>query len=197
MTLYTATFSVGAVTTLADDRQLDQFLASVERRAFQMARTALGNPEDALDVVQDAMLLLVKRYRHKQEDEWRLLFFRILNNRIRDIIRRRTVRNRFTGWLSRLGKDDEADYDPFQDVADLPTNNPGLELERWQSMEGLNRALNTLPPRQLEAFMLRCWEGLSTAETAEVMKCSEGSVKTHYFRALGALQKLLEEHRND
>ena len=197
MTMYAFVQGAGDVSTLADDKSLDSFLAIAERRAFLMARAALGNDEDALDTVQDAMMMLVKKYRHKSEDEWRLLFFRILNNRIRDLIRRRTVRNRFGGWLAGIGKDSEEDYDPFQQVPDRPSNNPGKELERQESMQDLDLAMKKLPPRQLEAFMLRCWEGMSTAETASIMKCSEGSVKTHYSRALKVLQVELEEHRDE
>ena len=112
-------------------------------------------------------------------------------------MRRNRVRSRFGGWLPTFGDGEDPDYDPFQQVPDHPSNNPGKGLERHQSMVALDRALEKLPPRQLEAFMLRCWEGLSTADTASVMKCSEGSVKTHYSRALGTLQTELEEHRND
>ncbi|MFA5632240.1 MAG: RNA polymerase sigma factor [Porticoccaceae bacterium] len=187
----------GEMTSLAQNTAMDQFLSTVERRAYLMARTALGNHDDALDAVQDAMLLLVRKYSHKSDEEWRLLFFRILHNRIRDMIRRRMVRNRFGGWLNRrLGDDDELD-DPFQHVADVESNNPGHNLERRQSMEALSRAVADLPTRQREAFMLRCWEGLSTAETAAVMKCSEGSVKTHYSRALHCLQEQLKEYRDE
>jgi RNA polymerase sigma-70 factor (ECF subfamily) len=187
----------GDISTLPDQHAMDNFLASVERRAFLMARTALGNEEDALDTVQDAMMMLVRKYRHKSENEWRLLFYRMLNNRIRDVIRRRMVRNRFTGWLGGFARDDDDQPDPFQLVADRAANNPARDLERRQSMEALSIALAVLPPRQQEAFMLRCWEGLSTAETAAVMKCSEGSVKTHYSRALHSLQEQLKEHRDD
>lgn len=182
---------------LLNKTAMDRFLASVERRAFVMARTALRNEEDALDTVQDAMLMLVKQYQHKTEDEWRLLFFRILNNRIRDIIRRRTVRSKFGGWLGSFNRDGDEDEDPFQQVADIASNNPAMHLERNQSMAAITQAVAQLPPRQQQAFMLRCWEGLSTAETATVMKCTEGSVKTHYSRALHHLQQQLREHRDD
>lgn len=192
-----ATYLAGEPASLSATNEMDKFLATVERRAFLMARTALRNEDDALDAVQDAMLLLVRKYARKSEDEWRLLFFRILNNRIRDMIRRRTVRNRFTGWLTSYSKPDEEAEDPFQQVADREANNPARDLERQQSMAALSQAVALLPARQQEAFMLRCWEGLSTAETAAVMKCSEGSVKTHYSRALHFLQEKLQEHRDD
>lgn len=188
----------GGVASLSVNTELDKFLASVERRAFLIARTALADQDDALDTVQDSMLMLVRKYSHKSEDEWRLLFFKILHNRIRDVIRRRTVKNRFTGWLPSFSspRDLEQD-DPFQHVADAESNNPALAVERQQSMAALIEAVEKLPHRQQQAFMLRCWEGLSTVETASVMGCSQGSVKTHYSRALHSLQEQLQEHRND
>jgi len=197
MTMYAVVQGKGDESILAENEVLDRFLATVEKRAFLMARTALGNDEDALDTVQDAMMMLVKNYRHKSEDDWRLLFFRMLSNRIRDLIRRRVVRNRYGGWLGGIGKDADEDIDPFQQVPDPYPTDPSKGLERHQSMVNLDQALKKLPARQLEAFMLRCWEGLSTAETASAMKCSQGSVKTHYSRALKSLQVELEEHRDE
>lgn len=179
--------------TEVEFRDLDGFLAAVERRAFLMARVALGNDNDALDIVQDTMLVMVRKYRNKPSDEWRPLFFRVLQNRIRDLHRYRKVRNRFAGWIG-SPSDDEEGTDPFQQVADVASNNPAAELESRRSMEAVSAAVAALPRRQQQAFMLRCWEGLSTADTAKAMSCSEGSVKTHYFRALQALQLALKEH---
>ena len=173
---------------------LNAFLAAVERRAFLMARVALGNDDDALDSVQDAMLVMARKYRAKPSVEWRPLFFRVLQNRIRDLYRYRQVRNRFGGWLKGPGGDADEGPDPFQLVADVATNNPAVQLESARSMAALWKAVGALPLRQQQAFMLRCWEGLSTAETATFMSCSEGSVKTHYFRALQALKEALKEH---
>ncbi len=176
---------------------LENFLISIERRAFLMARTRLGNDEDALDVVQDAMAKLVQRYGNKSPDDWRPLFYSILNSRITDVYRRQAVRNRFKGWLGGTadshGEADEPD--PFQQVPGPDSDDPSNQLERQQQAKHLLAALAELPQRQQQAFMLRCWEGLSTAETSVAMKCTEGSVKTHYFRALHALREKLEDYR--
>ena len=178
------------VISLAGANELDRFLASIQSRAYAIAKTATGHEADALDIVQDAMLKLVKSYSERPADEWRMLFYRILRNRINDYFRRRKVRDKILGWLpgSYQNKDEAEREDPFQNVADTETSQPDVHLERLQNVERLQVAIQKLPRRQSEAFVLRCWEGLSTAETAATMQCSEGSVKTHYSRAMRALR---------
>jgi RNA polymerase sigma-70 factor (ECF subfamily) len=179
-----------------DQSGLNRFLASVERRAFLMAVASLKDQEDALDVVQDTMMMLAKRYGQKSEEEWRPLFFKILNNRIRDVIRRRTVKNRFAGFLTVFSRDESVDApDPFQLVADDSGNTPVQLIEQEETWAAVSLAVSELPRRQQEAFLLRCIEGMSTEETATAMGCSQGSVKTHYSRALQALQAMLGEFR--
>ena len=177
----------------AHARELDRFLASVERRAFRIAQLSLRNPDDAQDVVQVAMLRLAEKYADRPSEEWRPLFYRILYNGINDLQRRRTVQRKFFGWLpgtTRAGEDDLPD--PFEQVPDhLPE--PSEQLVQSEAINGLAAALERLPARQLEAFTLRCLEGLDVAATASAMGCSEGSVKTHYFRALQTLRAELAE----
>ena len=170
-------------------RELDRFLAGVERRAFRIAQLALRDADDAHDVVQGAMLRLAQNYAGRPAAEWRPLFFRILYNGIRDLQRRHGVRRRFLGWLPGAGRNDgdEAGEDAFEQVPD-PGPEPLQQLTATETMQQLEQALRRLPARQLEAFSLRCLEGLDVAATAAAMGCSEGSVKTHYFRALQALR---------
>jgi RNA polymerase sigma-70 factor (ECF subfamily) len=176
-------------------RELERFLAGIERRAFGIAQLALRNADDAHDVVQGAMLRLAQSYANRSAAEWKPLFFRILYNGIRDLQRRQSVRRRFFGLLPGAGRpDDESAEDPFDQVPD-PGPEPLQELTAAETMQQLERALHGLPARQLEAFSLRCLEGLDVAATALAMGCSEGSVKTHYFRALRALRIELAEAR--
>ena len=174
---------------------MDGFLASVQRRAFAMARAASGNADDAMDVVQDSMLQLVKSYADRDADEWRKLFYRILNNKINDLFRRRKLQRRFGGLLPGLSSqttNEKDTADPFDKIP-AADGDPAIHLQRQRTIVKLHVQISHLPRRQREAFMLRCWEGFSTRETAQTMGCSEGSVKTHYSRALGALRANLEQ----
>ncbi len=171
---------------------LDQFLASVERRAFQIARMALRDEDEALDIVQDAMLKLARSYAKRPSEEWRPLFYRILNNRILDWQRRRTVRNKLFGWLPSFQHEDEEAGDPYELVPDTQQG-PSEQVMLGDAMLLLEQALAELPQRQREAFTLRNFEGMDVAETAAAMGCTEGSVKTHYSRAVHTLRTRLGE----
>ncbi|HJX22473.1 MAG TPA: RNA polymerase sigma factor [Steroidobacteraceae bacterium] len=173
-------------------RALNQFLAGVELKAFKIAQAALRHEDDALDAVQDAMLQLVRAYAARPAEEWKPLFYRILENRIRDLQRRRTVRGRVIAWLPFRGDDDDDEPDPIAQ-APSPEPQPPRRLELDQAVTALEKALGELPRRQQQAFLLRALEGLDVAETAAAMGCSQGSVKTHYFRALQALRAQLGE----
>lgn len=174
---------------------MDEFLRSIERRAFLMAKIATGDVDESMDIVQDAMLALVNKYRHKPEPLWKPLFYRILQNRIRDWYRRSTVRSRWRTWLGGKQPDGKnADSDPLDNFADPSGENPDLAVMRGEVTNALTAALAQLPLRQQQAFLLRAWEGLSVRETAAAMQCSQGSIKTHYARALTSLRNKLEDH---
>lgn len=173
-------------------RELDRFLSSVERRAFKIAQIAIRDIDEALDIVQDAMLQLARRYAARPSEEWKPLFYRILNNRIRDCQRRRVVRSRFIAWWPALLADDEEAADPIESAAGTEMA-PSDRVQVDETLQALERALADLPRRQQQAFLLRTLEGLDVAGTAAAMGCSEGSVKTHYFRALQTLRARLGE----
>jgi len=171
-------------------RALNQFLAGVELKAFKIAQTALRHEDDALDAVQDAMLQLARAYADRPAQEWKPLFYRILENRIRDMQRRRTVRGRVISWLPFRSDEDDEEPDPIAQ-APSPEPQPVKRLELDEAVSALEKALGALPRRQQQAFLLRTLEGLDVAATAAAMGCSEGSVKTHYFRAVQALRAQL------
>jgi len=183
---------------LATKQEISAFLAEVERRAFKHAMFAVRDEDAALDVVQDAMLKLAEKYADKTAEELPMLFQRILQNTIHDHFRRRKVRSMWTTLLSALGKGDEKDddFDPLETLpADTETNlsaDPAQRFQQAQVMGLIEGAIAGLPARQREAFLLRYWEEMDVAETAAVMGCSEGSVKTHCSRAVHALAAALQ-----
>jgi RNA polymerase sigma-70 factor (ECF subfamily) len=172
---------------------MERFLAEVERRALRIATLSVGNREEALDIVQDAMFKLVRNYGERPQAEWRPLFFRILANRITDQQRRQTVRQRVIAWFAPT--DDDDDGDPLAQLPDPGPVAPDEILCRADAISALEGAIGALPARQRQAFLLRSLEGLDVAETAAAMGCSEGSVKTHYSRAVHSLRLVLGEHR--
>ncbi|MDR4478480.1 MAG: RNA polymerase sigma factor [Nitrospira sp.] len=181
------------VGSLDRTQALDRFLAGIERRAFRMAHIATGNEDEALDLVQDAMLKLAQKYGERDEGEWGPLFHCILQSRIRDWYRRERVRNRLRQFFHG-SQDEEEGEDPLERIADATAVAPDEEFQRKRACVALDVALRALPLRQQQAVLLRIWEELDVAQTARTMGCSEGSVKTHLFRALHVLRKRLGEH---
>ena len=181
---------------MASSQELSDFLREVERRAFKQTVYAVRDEHLALDIVQDSMFKLADKYPDKPVTEYPMLFQRILQNTMRDFWRRQKVRNIWTSLLSSFGSknEDGENIDPLDtiDIGDESLN-PATQLESSQTLQLIERALEKLPARQREAFVLRYWEEMSVAETADSMGCSQGSVKTHCSRALRTMASLLEQ----
>ena len=169
-------------------QQLDHFFSQLETQAYKMAYVLTQNRDDALELVQDSMLKLVQSYAHKPSEEWRLLFFRILQNRIRDFHRRQSLSRLFTIFQPNSGKTND---EQISEAPDLKQQTPQQRLELSCQIKQLNVALNSLPLRQQQTFLLRAWQQFSTCETAYALGISEGSVKTHLSRALNQLRNKL------
>lgn len=180
---------------MATPKELSDFLAQNERRAYKQAAYAIRDDHAALDIVQDAMMRLAEKYGARPATEFPMLFQRILQNAIRDHFRRQKVRNLWTTLLSSFagGHDGEDERDPLETLAgegDVQ-DEPASQVASAQTIQIIERALQQLPARQREAFVLRYWQDMDVAETAAVMGCSEGSVKTHCSRAVHALASRL------
>lgn len=155
-----------------------------------MAEIATGNRDDALDIVQDAMMKLAGKYAMRSPEEWPPLFHRVLQSRIRDWHRRQLVKRRVFG-LFRAAGEDVADTRPWEHYPERAAAEPDRRLHSERFIDDLLPAVRGLPRRQQQVFLLRLWEGLDVRQTAAAMGCSPGSVKTHYSRALAALREKL------
>ena len=182
---------------MATDKELSDFLKSVEKRAFKRTAFAVRDDDAALDIVQDSMIRLAEKYIDRPAAELPLLFQRILSNATMDWFRRQKVRSALVNNFSDFeGKDEDGDFDILE-MLDSVEGQAGTEsasdaVSRGQILLLIETEVAELPARQREAFLLRYWEELDVAETASVMGCSEGSVKTHCSRAVHALAKALK-----
>lgn len=181
---------------MAPDKELSDFLKSVEKRAFKRTVYAVRDDEAALDIVQDAMIRLAEHYASRPAAEWPMLFQRILSNATLDWFRRQKVRNAVLQNLSDFDTGDGSDEFDLLEALQTAEGSLGAEsaadsVSREQILQLIEIEVAALPGRQREAFLLRYWEEFDVAETAEVMGCSEGSVKTHCSRAVQALAKAL------
>ena len=191
--------------TLAPDRDVDNtvpppdmvemtmesFLAEIEKKAYHMAAFATHTHADALDLLQDAMIKLVTNYSDKPSHQWKPLFYKILQNRIRDWHRQQKVKNLLFFWKSSQDEDKDDEWPP-QDAGVNADDTPDADIARQQQQAAAIEHLQQLSDKQQQCFLLRSWEGLSVAQTADIMGCSEGSVKTHYSRAVAKMKSLME-----
>ena len=153
--------------------------AGVARR---VARAVLGNPEDADDAAQDAMLsALVKLDQYDPRRPFGPWLLRIVSNAATDRRRRRTVRRvePLDPWLAAGG--------PRPDTA----------AEQRALGERLRQALAELPERRRVAVVLFDVEGYSHAEIAGVLGIPEGTVRSEVFHARRRLRALLVDWKEE
>lgn len=181
---------------LATDKELSDFLKSVEKRAFKRTVYAVRGDDAALDIVQEAMIKLAGKYADRPAAELPLIFQRILSNATMDWFRREKVRNAVFQNLSEFDDvEGPGDFDLLETLhtldGQLGSESAADTVSRAQILLLIDREVAELPTRQREAFLLRYWEEFDVSETAALMGCSEGSVKTHCSRAVHALAKVL------
>ncbi len=174
-------------------KQLELFLQSIRVRALSFAAHRCGDEDAALDLLQETMIAFVDVAEKYDQEAWKNLFYKILNRRIVDRYRKYQWRNKLVSILnlSHFSAEDEevpekVDYEHSEQV--MTANELSAQFEA---------ALKSLPERQREAYLLRQWEQMSVKETAEIMACSEGSVKTHLSRAMASLKEALGEWVNE
>ena len=157
------------------NQQLDLFLRDQQKQAYAIALMNTRQEPDALDVVQEAMLAFVNAYQHKPLDNWKPLFYRILQNKINDHHRKQK------SWLRHFFASKDSDDMAAQQASQLPS--PLAVINTQEQGNEIISIIKNLPDKQKQVIMYRHWQQMSVTETAHIMQISAGSVKTHLFRA--------------
>jgi len=194
------------ISTLHDNSSDDQplppltmeaFLQEIEKKAYHLAKFATNSHADALDLLQDSMIKLVTKYQHRPSNEWKPLFYKILQNKIKDWYRHQKVKNLVFFWKNNDDKhQDEEQTWSCNENGEISDSMPEQFIKKLQQQQCAIENLQQLSNKQRQCFLLRSWEGLSVAQTAQIMECSQGSVKTHYFRAVNKLKDLMEANHD-
>jgi RNA polymerase sigma-70 factor (ECF subfamily) len=166
---------------LSSQQKLDHFLRDQQKEAYAIALLNTRQPEDALDVVQEAMIAFVTAYQHKPSAQWKPLFYRILHNKMNDHHRKKKH------WLKHFFQGSDSDQLAADQAAELPS--PAARLITAEQGQALIEQISQLPARQRQVVIYRHWQQLSVSETAAIMQISEGSVKTHLHRAMQQIQQ--------
>ena len=178
---------------------LESFLGEVSKQAYQIAYGALWDQELAFDVVQEAMLKLVEYYRERPANQWPALFRTVLNSKINDQRRKRMFHQSKAKLLSLTGlgqKDKEGTMEtelPARDQRSDGVSRPESEAHSHELKSRIDAAMLKLPERQRQVFLLREKNGMSIKQSAEILGCSENSIKQHHFRAMRTLRVELAE----
>lgn len=171
-----------------DEAAFDLLVGRYQGRAYRLAWSMLRNAEDARDVSQEAFLRVYRTAAGFRGDaRFSTWFYRILVNLCLD------HRRRGRWWQRRLVADDGA-RDGERDVLErqpAPGPAPGDSLGAGQVTAQLWAAVARLSPQQRAAIVLHAQEELPTSQIAEVLKCSEATVRVHLHRAVSALRKIV------
>jgi RNA polymerase sigma-70 factor (ECF subfamily) len=154
-----------------------EFVRRYQEMVFRVCHRMLRNRDDALDCSQEAFVKALRGIGGFREgsslSSW---LYRIAVNEAISAARKRRVREF-------ISLEDEAEP--------AGTENPAYDAERSRLSSDISRAVAKLPPKQRAVFVLRHYEGLSVAETAEAVGRSEGAVKANFHLAMTALGKKL------
>jgi RNA polymerase sigma factor (sigma-70 family) len=180
------TLSDGELATLSIAGRQAAFAEIVRRYqqpVFRLARACVGEPDEALDLVQETFVAAHQALpRYDGQRAMKAWLSTIAINKCRDWARKRTVR-RFFSFAAPIDRRAEAVVDDRVAVDDGAADR--------QELDRVTGAISTLPMNLKEALVLRTIEGLSQAETADVLGISQKAVETRLYRARSRLLEKL------
>lgn len=167
---------------------LDELARSCRQQAYVFALQLTGNPDDALDVAQDAMVRFFRSLgRFDPTRPVRPWLLRIVRNLVRDRARRNRIRR--TESLE-PADDDTLRFEPRDENPD-----PEALMERQQLQRLVWECLQELPPKYRETLVLRDYHDFAYAEIAITLKIPRGTVMSRLHRARRLLHDLVHERQ--
>lgn len=168
-----------------DHAAFEQLIRENEKRIYNLTLRMVGNPEDALDLSQEAFLNAWKGLPSFQGGSaFSTWLYRLASNACLDFLRSKKRRQDSIG--SAFSLDDEDAPSPPDDSL-----RPEDHLERKERSAALYRAMQYLPDHHRQVLVMRELSGLSYQEISDVLELDLGTVKSRLTRARGALKKLL------
>jgi RNA polymerase sigma-70 factor (ECF subfamily) len=170
----------------------DTLVRRYQSRVYATAYRFVQNREDALDIAQEVFLKAFRSlHTWRPTGRFRSWLLRITVNMSIDHLRRRSRMPRF------IGTEEIRQSGPEAVKAHVLLRKPSDKASDAELSSLIREAVDRLPEKQKVVFVLRHYEGLLLKEIAEIMNCTEGTVKTHLFRATGKLRDELQEVRRD
>jgi RNA polymerase sigma-70 factor, ECF subfamily len=175
------------------EEDFDELVRRNQQRIFRLLM-ALLRDEDAADTLTQECFLRAykKRASFRGESSVDTWVYRIAVNLARDHIRNK--RQGFWKRLFRDGKESEDEQPILEAVADSRAT-AEVQLLAREEVAMVWHAVRRLSPNQREVFVLRFVEEMSLEQIAQTLGMELGTVKSHLFRAVGAVRLRLEEHR--
>lgn len=170
------------------EETFETLVERVWKRTYWTALDILGDPAEAEDICQEALLKAYESWEEFRQmsspDTW---VYRILVNLCLNQRRRKSIWHKISQTL-RLQNDDPVDWEGYGSFL-----NPEQRLRDHETMQAIHRAMDALSPQQRAVFSLRYLQGFTLQEVADVMDTAVGTIKSHIYRALQTMRKQLSE----
>ncbi len=168
-------------------KAVDELILKYQKRVYNMAYGLTMNYDNSWDITQEVFVKVVRSIKSFREDSsfWTYLY-RIVMNAYYDAGRKHKVRSRVANY-SDMVNEEEGEKMDFESAVNIEKDVDSVMLK-----ENIKKGLEVLTEVQRKVFILKNSQGLKIREVAQVLKLSEGTVKSHLNRAFEKLKTVLE-----
>ncbi len=174
-----------------DDDAFAQLMRDNEKRIYNLTLRMTGNPEDAMDLAQEAFLNAWRGLKFfKGDSAFSTWVYRLASNACIDHLRRKKRRQDISAPMPVDEEDDS--------IPDIPDERfqPEQELERQELRRAVAAGLDQLSDEHRQVLVMREVSGLSYQEIGDILDLEAGTVKSRIARARNSLRKILVESGN-